>query len=30
MGSMHIYRSLIMSGHVMGCALAWAVGGPGP
>jgi len=27
---MHIYRSLIMSGHVMGCALAWAVDGPGP
>jgi len=27
---MHIYRSLIMFGHVMGWALAWAVGGPGP
>jgi len=25
---MHIYRSLIMFGHVMGWALAWAVGGP--
>jgi len=24
---MHIYRSLIMYGHVMGYALAWAVGG---
>jgi len=23
---MHIYRLLIMSGHVMGCALVWAVG----
>jgi len=27
---MHIYRSLIMSGHIMGWALTWAVGGPGP
>jgi len=27
---MRIYRLLIMSGHVMGWALAWAVGGPGP
>jgi len=27
---MHIYRLLIMSGHVMGWALVWAVGGPGP
>jgi len=27
---MHIYRSLIMSGHVMGWALAWTVGGHGP
>jgi len=27
---MHIYRSLIMSDHVMGWALAWAVGRPGP
>jgi len=27
---MHIYRSLIMSTHVMGWALAWAVGGPEP
>jgi len=26
---MYIYRSLIMFGHVMGWALAWAVGGPG-
>jgi len=27
---MRIYRSLIMSGHVMGWALVWAIGGPGP
>jgi len=27
---MHIYRSLIMSSHVMGWALAWTVGGPEP
>jgi len=27
---MHIYRSLIMFGHVIGWALAWAIGGPGP
>jgi len=27
---MRIYRSLIMSGHIMGWALDWAVGGPGP
>jgi len=27
---MHIYRLLIMSGHVMGWALVWAVGGLGP
>jgi len=27
---MHIDRLLIMSGHVMGWALVWAVGGPGP
>jgi len=27
---MHIYRLLIMSGHVMGWALVWVVGGPGP
>jgi len=27
---MHIYRLLIMSGHVMGWAVIWAVGGPGP
>jgi len=30
MGSMHIYKLLIMSGHVMGWALVWDVGGPGP
>ena len=29
-GSMHIYRLLIMSGHVMGWTLVWAVGGCGP
>jgi len=29
-GSIRIYRLLIMSGHVMGWALVWAVGGPGP
>jgi len=27
---MHIYRLLIMSGHVMGWAPTWVVGGPGP
>jgi len=27
---MHIYRLLIMFGHVMGWALVWAVGGPRP
>jgi len=27
---MHIYGLLIMSGHVMGWAPVWAVGGPGP
>jgi len=27
---MHIYRLLIMSGHVMGWAPAWVVGGHGP
>jgi len=27
---MHIYRLLIMFGHVMGWALVWAIGGPGP
>jgi len=27
---MHIYRLLIMSSHVMGWALGWAIGGPGP
>jgi len=27
---MHIYRLLIMSGHVMGRASVWALGGPGP
>jgi len=27
---MHIYRLLIMSGHVMGWALVWTVGGLGP
>jgi len=26
---MHIYRLLIMSGHIMGWALVWVVGGPG-
>jgi len=27
---MRIYRVLIMFGHVMGWALVWAIGGPGP
>jgi len=27
---MHIYRFLIMSGHVMGRAYVWVVGGSGP
>jgi len=27
---MHIYRLLIMFGHVMGWAHVWVVGGPGP
>jgi len=27
---MHIYRLLIMFGHVMGCAPIWAIGGLGP
>jgi len=27
---MHIYRLLIMSGHVMDRASVWALGGPGP
>jgi len=27
---MRIYRPLIMFGHVMGWALAWAIGGLGP
>jgi len=27
---MHIYRLLIMSGHVMGWALVWAISGLGP
>jgi len=27
---MRIYRSLIMSGHVMGWAFDWVVGGLGP
>jgi len=27
---MRIYRVLIMSGHVMGWALVWAVSGPRP
>jgi len=27
---MHIYRLLITSGHVMGWAPVWVVGGPGP
>jgi len=27
---MHIYRLLIMSGHIMGWAPVWAVGGLGP
>jgi len=27
---MHIYRLLIMFGHVMGWALVWAAGGFGP
>jgi len=26
---MRIYKLLIMPGHVMGWAFAWAVGGPG-
>jgi len=27
---MYIYRLLIMSGHVMGWALVWAISGVGP
>jgi len=27
---MHIYKLLIMSGHVMGWASVWALGGPRP
>jgi len=27
---MHIYRLLIMSGHVMGWAFDWAANDPGP
>jgi len=27
---MHIYKLLIMSRHVMGWSLAWAIGGLGP
>jgi len=27
---MHIYRLLIMSGHVVSWAFDWAVDGPGP
>jgi len=27
---MHIYRLLIMSGHIMGQASVWVVGGLGP
>jgi len=30
MGSMRIYRSLIVSGQVKGWALVWAVGGSRP
>jgi len=30
MSDTSIYRLLIMFGHVMSCALVWAVGGPKP
>jgi len=29
-GSMYIYRLLIMFTHRMGWALVWVIGGPGP